>query len=66
MSQLTRNSTVAEVLAAIDLEHDEIASAIGEMCGEWTRDQRELHEELVEERLEMVAARNWLMRKCKQ
>ena len=66
MNALTLQSTVAEVLAEIDHEHEQIASALGEMCGEWTREQKDLHEELVEERLEMVAARNYLMRRCKQ
>jgi len=65
MNQLTLQSTVAEVLAEIDHEHEQIVSALGEMCGEWTREQKDLHEELVEERMEMVAARNYLMRRCK-
>jgi len=66
MNQLTLQSTVAEVLADIDHEHGQIAAALGEMCGEWTREQKDLHEELVEERLEMVAARSYLLRRCKR
>lgn len=66
MSQLTRNSTVAEVLVEIDREHEEIVAALGELTGEWTRKQKDLHEELVEDRLEMAAARSYLMRKCRE
>lgn len=66
MNALTLHSTVAEVLAEIDHEHGQIVSALGEMCGEWDAEQKERYEELVEERLEMVAARSYLMRRCKQ
>lgn len=30
------------------------------------QEEKDRYDELVEERLEMVAARNWLMRKCKE
>lgn len=66
MNALTLQSTVAEALAEIDHEHEQIVSALGELTGDWDADQKERYEELVEERLEMVAARNWLMRKCKE
>jgi hypothetical protein len=66
MNALTLQSTVAEVLAQIDHEHEQIVSALGELTGEWDADQKERYEELVEERLEMVAARSYLMRRCKQ
>jgi len=66
MNQLTLQSTVAEVLSEIDHEHEQIAAALGEMCGEWDAEQKERYEELVEERLEMVAARDYLLRRCKQ
>lgn len=66
MSQLTRNSTVAEVLIAVDREHEQIIAALGEFCGEWDQEQKDRYDELVEERLEMVAARNFLMRRCKE
>ena len=66
MNALTQQSTVAEVLADIDHEHGQIVEALGELSGAWDADQKELYEELVEERLEMVAARSYLMRRCKQ
>lgn len=66
MNALTQQSTVAEVLAEIDREHEQIASALGELTGEWDAEQKERYEELVEERLEMVAARDYLLRRCKQ
>jgi hypothetical protein len=66
MNTLTLQSTVAEVLAEIDREHEQTVSALGELTGEWDAEQKERYEELVEERLEMVAARSYLMRRCKQ
>jgi len=66
MNTLTLQSTVAEVLAEIDHEHEQIVSALGELTGDWDADQKERYEELVEERLEMVAARSYLMRRCRQ
>lgn len=66
MSQLTKNSTAAEILQEIDLEHERIIAALGQFCGEWDQEEKDRYDELVEERLEMVAARNWLMRKCKE
>jgi hypothetical protein len=66
MNALTLQSTVAEVLAEIDHEHEQIVSALGELTGEWDAEQKERYEELVEERLEMVAARDYLLRRCKQ
>jgi len=66
MNALTLQSTVAEALAEIDREHEQIVSALGELAGEWDADQKERYEELVEERLEMAAARSYLLRRCKQ
>jgi hypothetical protein len=66
MNALTLQSTVAEVLAEIDHEHEQIAGALGELTGDWDADQKERYEDLVEERLEMAAARDYLLRRCKQ